>query len=67
MWPVSSAQEVCENAEETGNFQERLLVIKAAFYLSIPFIMILQNRCYIKRQPKSKLRTKMRQVCQAVN
>ena len=53
MWPVSSAQEVCENAEETGNFQERLLVIKAAFYLSIPFIMILQNYCHIKRQPKS--------------
>ena len=53
MWPVSSAQKVCGNAEETGNFQERLLVIKAAFYLSIPFIMILQNCCHIKRQSKS--------------
>ena len=35
------------------NLKERLLVIKAAFYLSIPFIMILQNCCHIKRQPKS--------------
>lgn len=53
MWPVSSAQEVCGNGEETGAFQERLLVIKATIYLSIPFIMILQNHCHIKKLAKS--------------
>ena len=53
MWPVSSTQEVCGNGEANRNLSRKTISNQIYFYLSIPFIKILQNCCHIKRQSKS--------------